>query len=248
MVMALVLLLAGCDRVFGLTRDATDAATDAVTVDTIGDGPSTGVALVRHITAQALSTKSLPADLGVLPAKDHLLVIVGAAATAPLLRPTGGGVPTWKLAAQSVIEQNVEIWYGVTDGSSSAVTIVCNSMCDNNVGPMWMSLSEWSGLATAAPLGPMNAATGTASGGMPGTASAGSITTIDAPNLLVFGVSDSSDISPVVTDWTVLDGIMVDSVVQRAWYRVATTIGPYAPGTTVTSAWDAAIAAFHPAP
>ena len=238
---ALMFVLTGCDQVFGLARAPGDAT---------GDGPSATAELVQQVTGSSDPATTLEATLPAPPTSGHVLVMVGAAETAVLASVSGGGVTTWKVAARSNRYQNVEIWYGVTDGSSSTVTIKCVTSCTTTQGPMWMSLGEWSGLATTSLFETGNAANGTASAALPGVANAGAITTIDAPDLLIFGVVDHGTISTQVTggQWTALEPISLGSVAQSAWYQIVSTTGQFAAETAVTSNWDAAIAAFRIAP
>ena len=48
--------------------------------------------------------------------------MIGAAEHGGLASVTGGGVATWTRATRSLNNTNIEIWYGITDGSSAAVT------------------------------------------------------------------------------------------------------------------------------
>jgi hypothetical protein len=245
-VIALAIGQTGCDRVYGLDRGRADAAPDPT-----GDGADSGIALVQKVADSLPSGTMFHGTFKNPPTSGNLLIMIGAAETDALKRPTGGGVGTWMVAAQSNQHQNVEIWWGVTDGSSSTVTIACGTRCAQTLGPMWLELTEWSGLATAAPVDDHNAADGTAIMTPPGVASPGTITTISGPDLLILGVTDDRSIDTQVMDvepWMPLDPIMADPVTQRAWYRIAQTPGSYTPRVTVTADWDAAAAAFLAAP
>lgn len=179
---------------------------------------------------------TLSATLQAAPTNGDVLILVGGGPTAPLTSVSGGGVATWQLAVKSTVQSNVEIWYGVTDGSSATVTITLN----NSTGPMWLSVSEWTELT-----GTLDAAVGNDGNTTP--ASAGPITTTTR-GLLVFGVSQftpSNIGSPSPGVWTALQAIDGVSVKQREWSRVEPNAGSYSASVSVSnSGWDAAIAAF----
>jgi hypothetical protein len=173
--------------------------------------------------------------------------MIGATDRSTLIPPTGGGVATWAMAASSFQNADIEIWYGMSDGSSSTVTITC-ACSSTTLGNMRLSLTEWSGLAT----GNLFETAGQASGtGNPGTATPGTLTTLDGPDLLVFGVSIYGTLGADVMDvdtWIPLDAITVGSEAQSQWYQLPAGPGSYTPSVTVNGDWDAAIAAFRTQP
>lgn len=214
-----------------------DAAIDA-TPDAPTDAPSTPM-LVQQVKTTADAAATLSATLAA-PVAGHVLVMIGGGPAAPIGTVTGGGA-TWTSAAGSYVNSNEEIWFGVTDGSNRTVTITI----PNTAGPIFMLVSEWSGLAIANTLDIGNVANGVTS-----PASAGSITT-HARDLVLFGVSafvPETFGTPSPGSWTALTPIAATSVVQSAWYQLAPP-GTYAPQITTTGTpWDAAITALRVAP
>lgn len=220
---AVVVVLAGCDRLFELKA-----------FEHVDGGSSSSITLVQQNTSAAKAATMLSATLPGMPAPGNLLLMIGAAQTDALMTPTGGA-PQWRNAARSQISDNVEIWYGVSDGSSATVSIAATTS-----GPMCMSVSEWSGVANM--LDTENAMHGGA-----GTVTAGPITTIDAPDLIVFAVGGYASIRTTVTEdarWMPLEAPATLSGVQLEWYRIASTPVTSQPTTETTDSWDAVIAAF----
>ena len=222
---------------------AIDAGTDGPRlVDAQIDGspdayvPPTPV-LVQQVANYANQAASLSATFATAPASGAVLIAIGGTPTAPLTSVTGGGVATWQLAKKSTVESNVEIWYGITDGSSSTVTV---TLTGNN-SPTWLHVSEWSELT-----GVVDAAT--ALDGSTSPVSAGTLTTTTR-DLLVFGFSQFTpttigNLSPA--SWTAMTPIDGNFVKQRQWYRIESVPGMYAPSVTVSNAgWDAALVAFR---
>ncbi|HET9988735.1 MAG TPA: hypothetical protein VFQ65_09445 [Kofleriaceae bacterium] len=212
-----------------------DAARDAYVIDALRV-PS----LIQQIGRSVPSAASLSITLAP-PAIGDLLVLVGGDPNAPLATVTGGGT-TWTRAAVSPANVNVEIWFGVTDGSSSTVTIAL----PNSSSPMSMVVSEWSGMAATNVLDVATVANGTTS-----PASAGAIVTTNARDLVVFAVGDGSPNTfgaPAPGTWTAMTGLG-SPISQLEWYQLRASTGTIAPQVTETAgAWDAAIAAFRTAP
>lgn len=207
------------------------------------DGASAQVRPVQQTTAHATAANAVTATLAQAPASQDVLVVVGGAEKAPLTSIVGGGVASWNRASYSTVYENVEIWYGVTAGTDPLITIRCEEGCAT--GPMWMAVSEWSGVSAASPF-----EVGTGSAGTGASASPGAIQTLAAPDLLVFAVSDTTDIglTPMPAGWSPLAQVSFGSIVQRQWYAIAPTPGSYTAAVDATSSWDAAIAAFELAP
>jgi hypothetical protein len=220
---------------------AIDARPDA-RVDAPIDGPPDAYVPPQPVLRQqavnyASSTASLSTTFLAAPTAGNLVVMIGGTPTTPLTSVTGGGVATWQLAVKSTIQSNVEIWYGITDGSSPTVTISLT----NNTSPTWLNVSEWANLTGAVD------AVAKLDGDNTTPATAGSVTTTKR-DLLLFGVSQflpSTFGSPTPEIWTALQPI--DGFVkQREWYRVEPTPGTYGPSVSVSSsAWDAALVAFE---
>lgn len=202
------------------------------------DTPQNAVMLVQQITNYAASGPTLAATLPIAPKAGNVLVMIGANLAGGLTSVTGGGVGSWTLATLSVDNANTEIWFGVTNGTSAMVTITRTT----SVSPTWMSVTEWSGLATTNTLDMATAASGSTS-----PAAAGSITT-SGPALVLFSIADQAPTtfgSPTPGTWTALAGTS-GAYVQLEWYRIVTTSGTFAPQVTTTNTnWDAAIAALR---
>jgi hypothetical protein len=224
-------------------RFAIDAAVPSDTVD--APNPPDAVTLpmmLQHATNYAASATTLSVTLPATPVTDHVLIMIGAHLSGSIQTVTGGA--TWKLAARSVINSNVEIWYGVSDGSNATVTIARPP----ESAPMWIAVSEWSGLATTNSLDAARAENGT---GNP--VSAASITTTNARDLLLFAATTAAPntyATPTPGTWTAMPAISSPTFVQGEWYRIVTTPGAYAPQVTQTGAdgWEAAVAALRIAP
>lgn len=229
------------------TRTCELHASDAGVADTRGrdavaSDAATAVALVQQRTNASAGAAMLAVALPVAPARDHVLVLAGGASRSRLDSVSGGGVARWTRAAHSNMNTNVELWFGVSDGSSAVVTI---SLLANN-GPIWMNVSEWSGLATVDLL---DAATADGSG--IGAPTAGPIATSHAHDLVVFAVADnpgSTFGTPAPGMWTALDSIKT-IVSQGEWFQVLdVTTTALAPRVDDTGAgWDAAVIALRAA-
>jgi hypothetical protein len=210
-----------------------DARTDAP--------PPNPPALRQQKTGYLNASTLLSVTLDTAPVAGNVLVMVGSTVSGPITI-SGGGIATWSLASQSLVNANAEIYFGVTDGSSSTITISRN----DTASPIFMNVSEWTGLATTSLLDDAAANDGTIS-----PASAGSVTTV-APALLVFGAAEFQSGSfgtPAPGTWTALTPVNGLSVIQSVWYRLEPTPGTYTPTVSETEhEWDAALAAFHYVP
>jgi hypothetical protein len=196
--------------------------------------------LVQQATATATTGSPLSVSLAVAPQRGDLLVMVGAAVNSALAAVTGGGVASWTRAARSTAHTNVEIWYGVTSGATSPISIELTG----NTGKIWMNVNEWSG--TAGTLDDAAAMAGSAT-----TATVPAIMTTAVDELVIFAVANQPGTtagSPTPDAW--LDLVPITSpVVQNAWFGLATATATYAPTVPVSGGqWDAAIAAFTTAP
>lgn len=242
-------VIAACGYTSGATAPGSDAT---VAGDAAGDGkpvardaptPPGMPVVVQQAKASAPNGSPLSVTLPSPPTSGDLLVMVGAANHGGLAGVSGGGVATWTRAAQSLINANIEIWFGVTTGSSSTVAI---SFPANQL-PIWMAVSEWSGVATSNIIDGARATAGTAS-----PAGAGAITTTNPQDLLIFGVADSAPNTwgvPSQGAWTAMTSISTPAIAQLAWYQVVSSSGSYGPQVSETAhAWDAAVAAFRVAP
>ncbi len=224
-------------------RGGFDERVDAGAADAGPPGPDalTGPAIVQSAGDQAALVTSLSTTLPSTPTIGNVLVLVGGGQVSSLQPPTGG-TSAWTHAASSTTNPNIEIWFGVADGGSPTITIQADSAT-----AMAVWVSEWTGLATVNTLDAAIGASGSVS-----PASAGTITTTSAPDLLVFGAASflpNAFGPPTDGAWTALDTRDNDSSSQTVWYRIAPTAGDIAPTVTETrNSWDAALAAFRIAP
>jgi hypothetical protein len=224
------------------TSDATTMMIDAAAST---DGSGATPPLVQQRTDSILTGASLTVTLPAPPAAGHTLLMIGAATQGPLTSVSGGGVATWTLATKSTVHGNIEVWYGITDGSSAAVTIAMTG----SFQPLLMSLTEWSGLATGAnAIDRAQAANGTGT-----TAAAGAITTTHANDLVLFGVSDLNFspltfVAPTPGTWNALDPVK-GLVSEGVWWQIASSTGTLSPSLAGTAmGWDAAVVAIRIAP
>ncbi len=224
----------------GPPRDvALDVPLDAVTV--IDAPPAISPQLVQQKGRERTASASLDVTLDAAPTTGNLLVVIGGAVSGQLDAVSGGGVASWTRAAFSPISANCEIWFGATNGSSSTVTISLPS----STSSMTMLVTEWSHVAAM-----LDGATVNAIAGSP--ASAGSITTTNAHDLLLFAIANftpnTNGSLAGYTPLTTLPGTQT-GVQQAAWYREVTTTGTYAPSITITNnEWDACLVALKVAP
>lgn len=244
--------LAACGFDLGtdLSPPVSDAAPDGDPIDSAVDAPATidvaapAVPMIVQQQARYAGSGS-PLDLALTanPASGNTLVMIGAANQGNLSGVTGGGVTTWLRAARSATNANVEIWFGVTDGSQATVSISRTG----NTGPIWLAISEWSGLGASVALDQAIASDGTS-----GTASAGTIATTSARDLLIFAAADENSATfgaPSPGSWTGFATIGGGSIRQAAWYQLTSATGTYGPQVTTSGAiWDAALVALRVAP
>lgn len=210
----------------------TDAAPDAPPLQP-------DVVLVQQVTAHRQSADTLTAVLPMPPRSGDVLVMVGGMPSNALQSVTGGGA-TWTRAALSTHFLNIEVWFGVTDGSDAAVTI----SLPGSASPPSMWVGEWSGLATPVVLDGATVLSGTTS-----PASAGTVTTGSAGDLVLFAVADGSPNSfgnPIPGGWTATIPIASATTYQSVWYRVDGPGKVESPRVSETShQWDAAMVAFR---
>ena len=213
-----------------------------------GDAPPADAAptvplLVQEQTRFATSGAQLTVTFPNAPADGNMLVMIGAANSGALTTVTGGGVASWARAASAASNANIEIWYGVTDGTQGTIAI---SRTGNGLA-IWLSVTEWSGLATTSSLDKAVASSGTTT-----TASAGTITTTTERDLLFFAVADENAGlfgTPTQGPWSPLAALSGAAIRQAAWHRVVSATDSYAPAVSTSGAnWDAAVVALRIAP
>jgi hypothetical protein len=219
-----LLLLAGCDKLLSLND--------------IKAPPDVAPAiLVQQTTSTAVMATMLQATLPQSPTSGNVLVMVGATPARSLMSVTGGGA-IWQRGALSTVTANIELWFGVTDGSSATVTIAC-PVCPAE--DMRMDLTEWSGVS---PSTPFDVGSLESSGDMTMPATA-TLTTKHANDLLIFALSDGATIGDPGGAWLTLDNVSVGSDAQREWYQIVSAVGTYTPQVTVLTAWDAGLIALQ---
>lgn len=229
-----------CER---MAVTAPDARTiDAPPADAPPDAVPPTATLIQQATNSVPIGAMLSATLPAAPGAGHMLVMIGATPSGPLTSVTGGGA-TWTRAASSAVNSNIEIWYGVTDGSSAVVTINRT----NSGSTMWLAVSEWSGLASTMALD--GAA---ANDGIANPVTAGGIMTTNARDLVLFGASafaPNTYGAPGPGSWTAMTGIATQLITQSTWYRIESSTGTFAPQVTQSGgSWDAVVAALRIAP
>lgn len=107
--------------------------------------------LVQQATSTASAGTILGTTLASSPrAGDTLMLTLGSLpSTSTITSITGGGV-TWQKAAQSGINRDAEIWYGLnSNGSGTQVSTTLSTACQ---GTCMINISEWSGVATSSAL------------------------------------------------------------------------------------------------
>jgi hypothetical protein len=211
-----------------------------------------GVAPIRLVQQKTgAGGSSVTITLGSLPQANNLLILVGGDPSG-LGTPTGGGVTAWSLAAKQNTNSDAEIWYGITNGSSAAVTITGTKAFGN--------LSEWSGMNQTQ--GSVKDVTATGTGTTATAKTTAGMTTINANDLIIFDVgANATPPCPCVTNWgtgptpgtwTVMQEIVETTIAndQESWYSIVATAQLYNPSEAFTGAagwWDAAMASFKAA-
>jgi hypothetical protein len=220
----LVVFVAGCNQILGLR----DFPIDVV------DANLSGVALVQQSTNVTQSGITLSTSFASVPAAGDLLVMTGAAATTNLTAVTGAAAGSgWTFATGSFDFANMEIWYAIASGTAADVTFT--SM--GPVGPMFLSVTEWTGIDPGVPFD-----TGSAASGSSGTAALAMIT--QHPDLVVFALSSTQGTSLAApSGFDPLVPVSYDTI-AGAWYEllpggVGASAAVFAPGD-----WDAALAGF----
>jgi hypothetical protein len=220
---------------------AIDAPADAA-IDASPDAPAPTAQLVQQNVGYAATGTSLSITLANLPAAGDVLVFIGGCPQAELDGVAGGGSASWTRGAFSPVNTNVDIWYGVSDGTSATVTASL-ATCQ---GPFWGAVTEWSGL-TATPGDGGHALDGTTSPADPGP-----VTTTHAHDLLILGVTDMAPNTfgtPAPGTWMPLQNPNSMFVKQGSWYQIVSTAGAYDPQVPETAHdWDAALVALKIAP
>jgi hypothetical protein len=225
-----------------LRTDASHHAPDAaITADALADAAPLLPMLVQEATGHGSTGNSLSVTLPAAPIAGHVLLMIGGDPQAGLDSVSGGGA-TWTLVTRSTAQANVEIWMGVTDGSSATVTIALAG----NTSTFTMTVSEWAKLASTNRVDVTSVGTALSS-----PATAGSITSTGAPELVLFGASAFGMATwgtPSGGPWIPMTGV-TSNVSQAVWYRVAMTTGTLAPTVTESgTSWDAALVALRAAP
>jgi hypothetical protein len=196
--------------------------------------------LERQATMTGSQATAITATLSSTPTAGDLLVMVGASVLSELDTVTGASVD-WTRAVVAVGGDDVEIWYGVADGSDSAITI---SGC--SAGPMWMSVSEWAGISTMDPLDTSSGSNGAGALASPGTTDAGALDLVIVAATCdgMLGIGSDQDWSQLQGTQVASDGLTIE---QAEWWTAVRSGTEVSPTISVPSSltWDAAIAAFR---
>lgn len=201
-----------------------------------------GIAPVQQVTAaseQASQMTSLSATLPALPRAGSLLVMIGALQSQALTSVTGAGT-SWRLAIYSDMYANVEVWYGITDGTDATVQIGGTVPSD-----LWISLAEWRGVTDV-----LDAKT--AMDGLISPATAGTITCGDAGDLVLFAAADNLPNTfgePTGGTWSPLEPAGSSQHAEQPWYTACAPLETLSPTVAETSGnWGVALVAFRLAP
>jgi hypothetical protein len=235
--LGVLLLLASCDRLFGI--DGVKAFDAGPVEASIEAGPPPPAILVQQTMLSDPGTAEIQISLTKMPTSGNVLVMIGGARNG-VTGVSGAGVATWKIAASSVISPTSYIWFGVTDGTSATAKLQTGF-----AGEMWAVLTEWKGLATASTvdtnthIGATNPGAGTA----PLT-----VTTLSAPDVLVFAMSSFNSVFDQPLPWAELPAASANSISQRAWYSLVNAPGTQTVQYTYAGDYDATFAALRTAP
>src|SRR5205809_4122892 len=173
------------------------------------------ISLVQQNNGSSASATSLPVPFTTAPTTTagNVLIMVGGTSTGSLSGVSGGGVGNWFKAQSSTTNTHIEIWYGAVDvatlTSSTPVTVTAAT-----AGGMWMTLTEFSGVSLA--IDQTTRQAGTTS-----PASAPSITTTNASDLVILGIADGignnfGNLTPAA-GWTALTtGAVTPPVAQSS--------------------------------
>lgn len=243
--MCAALVLTGCSfRLHATAADdaGRDAARDGSAGPVVDAAPGSPALAQQAIASANNSNAPVIATLAAKPIAGDLLIMIGGDSGGTLMSVSGGGVATWTRATRSLMNVNIEVWYGLTDGSSAAVTIMYMPHND----PIWELVTDWSGMASTNVLDASASTAGTSSPA--GAGSAG----VTPRELTLFAAADLTPNTfgtPTQGAWTALMPASTSTTVQQVWYVVAATTGTLAPTVSESAhSWDAAIASFHPAP
>jgi hypothetical protein len=195
--------------------------------------------LIQQASNATNDVTTISTTLPALPANGRVLVMIGASISGELITVSGAGA-TWVRATNSLDNTNIEVWYGVTNGTNATVTITR----PNDPSTMYLVVTEWSGLATANTLDGARSMSGSAA-----TISAGSITTTSPHDLVVFAATalpPNTWGTPMPGTWAAMPGITSQFITQAEWSREVTSAGLQTAGVTHTGGvWEAAIVAFR---
>jgi len=216
------------------------------TLGVMASPASAAIALVQQKTNNSSSASSLTVTFttNVTTTAGNVLILVGGSSTGALTGVSGAGVGTWTKATSSLTNTKVEIWYGAVDVATNTSTTPVTATA-SATGAIYVSVTEWNGLSLAIDQT-------AAQGGTTSPASAPSITTTNASDLVVFGVADSSGNTygtPTGGTWTALSPQITTPVAESVWYQIAAATGAFNPTVTETAhSWDAVITALKGCP
>jgi len=213
----------------------------ALLLENPGRASATARIVQKPAMATASGATSVSLSFAAGPSAGNLLIAVcGANGIVTITAPSG-----FSTAKNEAVTPSQGIFYKVATGSEGTAALSCGGGASTT---RWgMQLYEYSGLVAASPLDAANTLTSTGTGT---TANSGSVTTTNANDLLIAGVTSATNTAPVT--WTssfTSEGSATIAGGTKMGYggadRVVTVTSAYSTTVTVGNAsWRGQIAAF----
>ncbi len=205
----------------------------ATTVSAGGSGP---IVLQQQKTGSASSSPSLTVPLTASTSGDTLVatVAIAAGSTGPLASVTDSSGGSWTkgpIGFLSGANTRVEMWYRV---AAPSVTSATASFASGTTKSLAMSVSEWSGVASASALDVQ----GNSSGSSATTATSPALTTTNATDVVIGALNYTGSATSTAggTGFAPLSNFDVSSTHGRASYNVTTTAGSYQASWSLSAA------------
>ena len=205
----------------------------ATTVSAGGSGP---IVLQQQKTGSASSSPSLTVPLTASTSGDTLVatVAIAAGSTGPLASVTDSSGGSWTkgpIGFLSGANTRVEMWYRV---AAPSVTSATASFASGTTKSLAMSVSEWSGVASASALDVQ----GNGSGSSATTATSPALTTTNATDVVIGALNYTGSATSTAggTGFAPLSNFDVSSTHGRASYNVTTTAGSYQASWSLSAA------------
>ncbi len=199
-----------------------------------------GVQVLQTAKNSNGNASSISASFAAAPAAGHVVVLVGGESNSSDTKISGLG-SAWTRAAGSWQHVNLELWYAVATGTGTQVTLTST----DGANPIYILISEWSGLLASDPLDVAGAASGPASGSAASTdARGGPIQTTTGDAIVLAVASDAGSGIATPSGEVEVDQRITSFGVIGDWYEMGTTPGSYNPGMSSPGSWDAAVVAF----